>query len=234
MLSLTDFFQDPRVVATVSDRTIDFKLNEQDPLLNPSQKDFLSKHIGAFAKDLFYLKQVHGNFVYPLTKITPFHLPLLKGDAMITNIPHQPLAVRTADCLSVFIFDPVVGAIGVVHAGWKGTHQEILKQTVEDMQSKWGSRPQDLKIAFGPSIRSCCYQVGVEFKDYFPDEIFAKPTGLYLDLPLANKRQLLRLGILEKNIFDCSICTCCNQRYFSYRRDGEKAGRMISVMMLKG
>lgn len=117
------------------------------------------------------------------------------------------------------------------------------------MKKHFGTKPKDLKAAFGPAIQKCCYQMGLEFKKYFPKEVTVvngAPTvllrfcaakrsrgGLFFDLPLTNKHQLLALGVKEKNIFDCRICTSCNPRFFSFRREGKKAGRMISLMMLK-
>jgi polyphenol oxidase len=132
----------------------------------------------------------------------------------------------------VFIFDPRHHAIGVAHAGWKGTHKAIALKTVQRMQEKYDSRFSDLKIILGPSIRECCYQVGQEFSGHFPLHIKERGGHLYLDLIKANRDQLLQAGILQENIFDSGICTYCNKNYFSFRRDGAKAGRMISLMML--
>ena len=101
------------------------------------------------------------------------------------------------------------------------------------MTEQWQTPPEDLKVVLGPAIRSCCYEVGKEFLEYFPREVSAKDQHLYLDLPLVNKTQLTFWGVRTENIFDCQICTCCDPRFFSYRRDGPKAGRMVSVMMLK-
>ena len=109
----------------------------------------------------------------------------------------------------------------------------IVAHTVAKMQAKFGSKPADLKVAFGPSIRSCCYQVGTEFKKHFPSETVQKAGGLFLDIPLANRRQLLAAGVKPGHITDMKLCTFCDKRFFSYRREGEKAGRMISVMMIR-
>jgi len=84
----------------------------------------------------------------------------------------------------------------------------------------------------GPSIRECCYQVGEEFRHYFPAHVKDREGYLYADVTGVNRDQLLQAGVLPENILDSGICTCCNKDYFSFRRDGAKAGRMISLMML--
>ena len=123
-------------------------------------------------------------------------------------------------------------AIGIVHAGWKGTYKHIALKTAQKMQEIYSSRLSDLKIVLGPSIRECCYQVGEEFRDYFPLHIKDHGGYLYADIIGANREQLLKSGIRTENIYDSGLCTCCHKNYFSYRRDGEKSGRMISLMML--
>jgi YfiH family protein len=120
----------------------------------------------------------------------------------------------------------------LAHAGWKGTAKMIAAKTVQRMQDKYASLPSELKIVLGPSIRGCCYQVGAQFRDYFPDHVQERAGFLYADVIGANRDQLLQAGVRRENILDSEICTCCNKDYFSFRRDGPKAGRMISLMML--
>jgi hypothetical protein len=132
----------------------------------------------------------------------------------------------------VFIFDPLRRAIGLAHAGWKSTHKTIAAKTVQRMREKYASQPSGLKIVLGPSIRECCCLVGPEFRDYFPSHVKERGGHLYLDLIGVNRDQLLQVGVRQENIFDSGICTCCHKNYFSFRRDGVKAGRMISLMML--
>ena len=95
------------------------------------------------------------------------------------------------------------------------------------------AQAKDLKVAFGPAIHACCYEVGAEFAGYFPEEAIQRRNKYFLDVPLANMNQLMGKGVIEENIFDCGECTVCGKDYFSFRRDGEKAGRMISIMMLQ-
>ncbi|MCM8795801.1 MAG: polyphenol oxidase family protein [Candidatus Omnitrophica bacterium] len=139
-------------------------------------------------------------------------------DAFITKEKNLPLAVFTADCLSIFLYDPKALAIGLVHAGFKGTLQDISGKTVKLMQKRLNTDPKNLYAIFGPAIRICCYR---------PDETCP-------DLIELNKRQLLSCGIKEENIFDSGFCTYCqNAEFFSFRKEGRASGRMISVIMLK-
>ena len=226
------FFKDQPVIALISDASIDFNTTDFDAPLTPAQRAYLKAQTGVDIPQVFWRKQIHGDDV-----LVPGKGACAKGcpdaDAFITDQTNLPIAIRTADCVPVFIYDPVKGAIGLVHAGWKGTRQRIAFKTVGDMQKKFGCRPRDLKAALGPSMRPCCYGVGQEFKEHFPKDIIERNGKLYVDVSAANRRQLIEAGVPDGNIFDCGICTHCNHDYFSFRRDADKAGRMISLMMLK-
>lgn len=223
-----------QVVALVSDRSLDFARSNADPEVELKREEFLREHLGMGREKIFPIKQVHGKHVVNLRNSWVNSIrDLQEADGIITKDLVVPLAVRTADCLSVFIFDPKCLVIGLVHAGWRGTKEKIVTQALKLIEEEWGSSPRDLKVALGPCIRSCCYRVGREFKEFFPRDMINKKDGLYLDLPQANINQLIDFGVAETNILDCSICTCCDERFFSHRQEGEKAGRMISLMMLK-
>jgi polyphenol oxidase len=232
MLSLSKFFDNPSLVAFTSDATIDFTLNEAAPFLTEDQKAYLSIQTGSTIHSLAWAKQTHGSEIV-IADERFNSAPLQEADAIMTDKPNIPIAVRTADCLPIFIFDPTHQAIAVVHAGWKGTQKEIFKETYLTMQAKYKTDYEDLLIAFGPAIRSCCYEVGQEFAGHFPNAVVLRDGKLYMDVIKANRDQLYSLGIERDQFFDCRICTSCDKSYFSYRRDGDKAGRMVSVMMLK-
>jgi len=154
-------------------------------------------------------------------------------DVFITDKPGIPLSVFTADCLSVFLYDPVKTVIAMVHAGWRGTQKNISAAAVESMQTKFNSNPNDLIAYFGPCIRSCCFEVEEDFKKYFPDKVIIRDKRLFLDIPAINSEQLIRAGVKQANISDCAFCTICqNDRFFSFRKEADKAGRLISVIML--
>lgn len=220
------------VLATYSDKEVDFtpKLDFFD-LIN-YQRRHLEQNLGRNIKMIYAPKQVHGDTVFAIDQAyvdNPFEV---EADAIVTDIVNVPIAVRTADCLPIFIYDPMHKVIAVVHAGWKGTLARIVEGALMLMMSQWETDTESVKVAFGPSIRSCCYAVGEEFKEHFPDDIIEKDGKLFIDLAQINKEQLTAFGVLEQNIFDQSECTCCSGKYHSYRKDGKNAGRMISLMML--
>jgi len=224
------FFKDQGVLALTSEASIDFTCDDFDAPLTNAQRAYLRSICGVDIPQVFWRKQIHGDDILVAQKF-PKSCP--DADAFITNETNLPIAIRTADCVPVFIYDPNHHAMGLAHAGWRGTQKAIAAKTVQKMHEKYGSRSADLKIVLGPSIRKCCYQVGPEFREYFPSHLCARDGHWYLDALGANRDQLLQAGVLKENIFDSQTCTCCDKNYFSHRRDGAKAGRMISVMMLQ-
>lgn len=233
MSSLFGHFFPKHVLALVTTREIDFSSNPKMRDLSRAQETFLERLIVEKPFSLASPRQVHGCKVLLVTKENfKNELSVQEADGLVTNVSRIPLGIRTADCLPIFLYDPDHDVIGLIHAGWRGTQKGIILQAVRLMQKEFSARVENLKAALGPAIRRCCYRVGQEFFGYFPAEIVWKEEGFYFDLALANQRQMLDTGFKEKNIFDCLICTCCDKRYFSYRREGDQAGRMLSLMML--
>lgn len=121
------------------------------------------------------LKQVHSDRVHAVD--APPSAPP-RGDALITATRGLALAIKTADCLPILLFDPVAGAAGAVHAGWRGTAQRITEKTVGALRAHYGAKPSRLRAAIGPGVHACCYQVGEEvlnvFRSQFPyaEELF--------------------------------------------------------------
>ncbi len=222
------------VLLHVSARQQDFLLPQDRSEFDQGQKDYLSRELGLSADKVYFGRQVHGNLIVPVTaKDVPPASPLKEADGFVTNVPGIALAVRTADCLPVFLFDSRHRAVGMVHAGWKGTEQKIVVAALETMKKEFGTSPEDVTAAFGPCIRRCCYKVGAEFGDKFPDETFIQYETYFFDIALANRNQLLDAGVVAERLFDDGSCTCCDPQYFSHRRDGETAGRHLSLIMLK-
>ncbi len=204
-----------------------------------NRKNFLGE-LGIDFASLVCARQVHGAHIKYAKETdrgrgSMFYDSAITGtDAFITDKKDVPLAIFTADCLSVFLYDPKTPAIGLVHAGWRSTKSHIIKKTIEKMQEKFGSVPRDLLIGFGPAIRNCCCQVSSEFNDYFSFGVNERDDKFYLDLIAINKNEIIVSGGLEKNIFDSRVCTVCrNENFFSYRKEDKAAGRMMSVVMLK-
>jgi len=159
---------------------------------------------------------------------------LFNMDAFVTKGKNIVLSVFIADCLPVFIFDKVKNIIAIVHAGWKGTKASIVKKTIFVMQQAFESEPKDLVALLGPSIRRCCYEVGEEFKEYFRRGIYQKEDKIYLDTVEINYLQLKEIGVLDSNIFDSGICTCCqNDKFFSFRKEKDACGRQMALIAMK-
>lgn len=228
MLQFNNFFPS-HIIACTSDRTVDFTFDPQYLSLNDYQKKYLSRLTGFDIPDPVSLVQEHGDKIY----LVDGQDAVLSGDGVLTSQPNCALSIRSADCLSIFIWDSQKDCIGLVHAGWKGSLANIARKAIEQMRAQCESNPKNVKIAFGPSICSRCYEVGVEFKQHFPEHVLEIDGKYFLDLIGVNQQQLLDAGIEEENICRSDICTKCRDEYYSYRREGDQAGRMISLMMLK-
>ena len=233
--SLLDFSRSlaPNVVAFTSDRSEDFTLRPNQVHLTARQKNFLSAAVKVPVGQFPIVRQIHGKRILTIQRKSCLTSFLGKADGFLTDRKCIPLSVRTADCLSVFVYDPERQAIGLIHAGWRGTKKGILASAVTMMKKKFGSRAKNLKVVLGPCIRSCCYEVGKDFRRFFPGSVLERKNRLYFDLAGVNQKQLQKAGVKKRNIFDSRICTCCNHRFFSYRRQGARAGRMVSLIMLK-
>lgn len=195
-----------------------------------NRKKFLSRY-GIGKNCLVTVKQVHSSTVVFVNRD---YTGINNADALITNIKNISLGIHTADCLPIFIHDDVKNAIGLVHAGWRGTREKIIIKTISSMQNNFSSDIKNLYFSFGPAIRACCYEVGESFKDFFSSNILKKDNNYHLDLAQENREQILSLGIKEAQIFDSNICTFCqNKNYFSYRKEGSSCGRMLSIISLK-
>jgi YfiH family protein len=163
-------------------------------------------------------------------------------DALVTNIPDVPLVVLVADCCPVAFLDPVAGAVGIAHAGWRGTAAGIAAATIDTMTREFGSRPADIIAGVGPSIGPCCYEVGEEVVDQmaaaYPDlvgRVFDRTRGAkpYFNLWQANRSIVIGAGVPDSNIETAGICTVCHKdTFFSHRADGGTTGRFGALIML--
>lgn len=162
-------------------------------------------------------------------------------DGLITNELDVVLSTVYADCVPLFFLDPTKKVIGLAHAGWKGTVNKIGAKMVEEFIRSFSSKPEDILVGIGPSIGKCCYEVGIEVYDKFNKnftniENLFKPTikGKWmLDLWESNKVILKESKVLDRNITISNVCTCCNDKFYSYRRDNGKTGRMSALIKLK-
>jgi polyphenol oxidase len=216
--------------------------------------------LGAEDLKLVSLHQIHSDVVRSFDSVPSMQC---KGDASATDTPGLLLGVRTADCAPVLVVDPKKRVVAAIHAGWRGTLQRIVSKSIGQMQMEFGCRPADLLAAIGPTIGVCCYEVGTEvaaaFAAKFPNaaEFFDEmrtgdepnplqwlnmmPPGhqppakkVHLDLPKANRLQLLEAGVPEKNIFISDLCTACRtDLLFSYRKERDHSGRLMSVIGIR-
>lgn len=223
------------IVAAFSDRRIDLSFDA-----SPENRKKFLKQLGIDYRKLVCLRQSHKSKVVVVAESHRGKGALTRknaiagSDGLITNKRDIPLAIFTADCLSVFLFCPKTKTIGLVHAGWRGTREKIVKKAISIFRQKFNSQPKDIIAAFGPAIRNCCYEVGPEFAEYFKQGLIKRDNRFFLDLIAINKNQLIANGIKKQNIIDSKICTSCqNKSFFSYRREKNQAGRMMSVAMLK-
>ncbi|MBI5305068.1 MAG: peptidoglycan editing factor PgeF [Chloroflexi bacterium] len=161
-------------------------------------------------------------------------------DALLTDTPNLPLMLRFADCVPILLYDPTHRAIGVAHAGWRGTVLKIATRAVQAMGDAFGTRPRDLIAGIAPSIGPCCYRVGdeviVRVRDAFDDadELFVQQNGngVHLDLWQANAQQLRALGVEQIEI--ANLCTAHRtDDFFSWRAERGKTGRFSAVIAIR-
>ncbi len=161
-------------------------------------------------------------------------------DGLMTDEPGIVLVTYYADCVPLYFVDPVHRAIGLAHSGWRGTAERMGECMVRAMQDAFGSRPEELYAAIGPSICRDCYEVSEDVALRFADMgeavlLPGKAPGKYqLDLWLANERILEQAGIPGKQIAVTDLCTCHNSEFlFSHRASGGKRGNLGAFLMLK-
>lgn len=160
------------------------------------------------------------------------------GDGLASERRGIVLAVASADCVPIVLFDPARPAAAVLHAGWRGTCSRIARAGVETMRRMYGTPPAALRAMIGPAIGSCCYRVGADVVEQFraaghPLDALLRPEGEggFLNLSEANRRDLSEAGVSRENIRSVELCTGCLAGLFpSYRRDGAATGRILTFV----
>ena len=210
--------------------------------------EILLSHLGLDYKKAVLSHQTHTNNIRIITE-----KDIGKGivierdyddvDGLITNLKGVTLVTQYADCVPLLFFDPVEGVIATSHAGWRGTVKEIGLKTVLKMKETFGSLPENILAAIGPSIDMCCYEVddpvineikALNYLDY-NKVFFSKGNGKYqLNLKEANRQILTHAGIKNENICVSDLCTCCHSEIFhSHRATAGKRGNLAAVIALK-
>ena len=211
----------------------------------PFNRELVAATFGFEPGQLITMDQVHGDRIWILDKTpSPSGPPLnCRSDALLTNQRGIAIAVLTADCVPIVLVDPKRMAVGIIHAGWRGTLLGIAPKVLDAMIANFGSHPEDLLVAIGPSIGECCYEVDEAVMGPFRSsgwnwQDFSRPKGndkWHLNLAQANIDQMRARGISEDRCCWVRVCTRCNNDIlFSYRAEGTGVGEQISFIQLRG
>ncbi len=183
--------------------------------------------LGIGMGELAFMQQVHGSSV---TRVNaPGTYPAC--DAMITDCSRLYLCVTVADCVPVFLLDRAAHALAVVHAGWRGTAAGIVPAAIDALKVAYGALPSRIEAFIGPAAGGCCYEVGAEVAGALDaGHVTMRDGKRFADLKSANRAQLIRAGVSAVSIEVHPACTIHEESsYHSYRRDGHRSGRMVSV-----
>lgn len=199
-----------------------------DPALVDANRARLAAHVGFPVEALQMMRHVHGTGVWRVGEPVP-EPP--EFDALVCAEVGPVLTTFAADCVPILFADPVARVCGSAHAGWRGTVAGVATRVIDRMV-ELGSRPSDVRVALGPSIGPCCFEVGPEvvaaFRDRFGDApglFVAGPRKEHVDLRVALAAGLVEAGVARDHLDAAPPCTRCEAtRFFSYRRDGRDGG----------
>lgn len=195
--------------------------------------------IGKPVESLYDVWQVHSDVIIHVDRPRPLSEPQIKADALLTNQPTVTLFMRFADCVPIFLFDPIHKVVGMVHAGWQGTVKRIVTRTIAEMQKQYQTRPQDVYAGIGPSICVDHYEVQKDVVDLVSKHlgvvgmscVFQKNGRNFFNLQKANTLQLNQVGV--ENIEQSMICTACHVNdWFSHRAESGNTGRFGALIAL--
>ncbi len=207
-------------------------LSVQDSKSNVLQnRGYFFTRIGLSDSSVATQKQVHGDNVTFIDEGRDCG----ESDAMITDKPNLGLAISSADCPAIFLFDVQNKVIAAVHSGWRGTEKKILLKVLTKLMQDFKSEPNNIFAYIAPSISANNYEVGEEVASLFDDRYSLKKNLKYLlDLQRINRDLMLNFGLLKKNIQISSLCSYeMKDLLHSYRRDGEISGRAFGVFAIK-
>jgi polyphenol oxidase len=190
---------------------------------------------------LFFAQQVHGINGIQVTPELLSGTPAftVQADFLYTKTTAVGIGVMTADCLPIVFADPVNGAIAVIHAGWRGAIHNIAQEALQHMHTVYGTKPPNVLVFLGPSARTCCYRVGPEFvaiaaqNSHGGDVLEERAEKLFLDVPRLVHNQLIAAGVQPQSISqEYNLCTMCDTRFYSHRRDAQRSGRQMTIVTL--
>lgn len=203
----------------------------------------LGKALGFEPEDLVLTRQTHSDIVRPVGRADRLgldHRDYPECDGLITNEPGVGLVIFTADCTPLLFHDPVTGAVGAAHAGWRGTAAQIGRKTVEAMVSAYGCRPENIRAAIGPNIGQCCFETHEDVPQAMTDSLGSEAERFirrnaekyYVNLKGINRLILQRAGV--RHIEVSTDCTACQtERFWSYRRMGDARGAQGAIIICK-
>ena len=207
--------------------------------------EILGAALGFAAENAVLTHQTHTDIVIPVDEnhrgAGLFGPELPECDGLITNTPELALFVFSADCTPILFHDPVTGAVGAVHAGWRGTAAGIAEKAVNAMVSHYGCKPEHIRAAIGPNIKQCCFETDYDVPKAMLDAlgkdarpyILQKKDKYYLNLTAMNTLFLRRAGVIS--IEAAADCTRCNpDKYWSARITGNNRGSQGAVIVRKG
>jgi purine-nucleoside/S-methyl-5'-thioadenosine phosphorylase / adenosine deaminase len=199
-----------------------------------SRRAAICQSLGLDPNQLRFCEQVHGDRIAPIGAydVEDRHdVPVAQADGLCTDEPGVALLGLSADCPLLLLFDPHRPALGLAHAGWRGTLQGIATRLVGAIAETWGSEPMAMKAVIGPCAGVCCYEVRSDVTGAWNEKfgrsdgaIIARQGKTYLDLCRAIALQLHASGLKPSNIGLPEICTICDSRFYSYRRLGASSG----------
>lgn len=210
-----------------------------DRSLVTSNRRFLAEAMNVSEHQLYFPSQVHGTRIVNVDSKTPREM-LMETDALITGEKGICIAVMSADCVPILLFDKKNGAVAAVHSGWRGTVARIVEKTLYEMQALFGTKGENIVAGIGPSVSQECYEVGEEVveavrKSFRENDhlLSRQPNGkAKLDLWTANKIQLTEFGIPETAIEISDLCTVRHNQYFFSARKGDR-GRFAAGIVLR-
>ena len=223
---------------------------EDDPARVTVNRMRCTRVLGGNLEDWVMAQQVHGQQVVRVTAKDRGRGAFTAADSvpgadgLVTNIPGLTLGILAADCVPVLFYDSHRAAVGVAHSGWKGTVGHVVREVVSVMKQSFDTRPSDLNVYLGPSIRQCCYEIGSGVADVVSEEfgssvlipsgrIVGTPEHFLLSLQACIRSDLMDCGVPEEQIEDVGQCTACHpNHFFSYRRSSGRTGRLVSVIRL--
>jgi YfiH family protein len=205
--------------------------------------EILGRELGFEINDLVLTHQTHSDIVRVVGRedaISCFHRDMPECDALVTNAPGLALMIFTADCTPLLLHDPVTGAVGAAHAGWRGTASAIGAKTVRAMVEHFGCKPENIRAAIGPNIAQCCFETDADVPDALHTALgrevdaFVETRGskFFIDLKQVNALILRRAGVQHIEISD--DCTACqHQRFWSHRVTKGQRGSQGAIIVCK-